>query len=67
MSLRVLVHIGMNRQLISKLRANPNFNRDLGCVVYFVVASIFEKANNDAEFTKTLLAATARTIGDQSC
>lgn len=56
----------MSRQLICKLRSNPNFNRDLGCVVYFVVANIFENANNDAEFNKTLLAATARTIGNQS-
>ena len=56
----------MNRQLISKLRPNPNFNRYLDCVVYFDVANIFEKTNNDAEFNKTLLIATTRTMGDQS-
>ena len=62
----VLIHIGMNRQLISKLRSNSNFNKYLDCVVYFDVANIFEKANNDTEFNKTILAATARTMGDQS-
>ena len=66
MSLKVLVRIEMNRQLIAKLKAHKNFSNGHGCIVYFDVAEMFEKANNDAAFNRTLVAAAARTMGDES-
>ena len=66
MSLKVLVRLEMNRQLLSKLKASPRFSSGRGCKVYFDVAELFEKANSDADFNRTLVAAAARTMGDDS-
>ncbi len=66
MSLKVLVRLEMNRQLLSKLKSSPRFSSGRGCKVYFDIAELFEKANNDAAFNRTLVAAAARTMGDDS-
>ena len=66
MSLKVLVRLEMNRQLLSKLKTSPRFSSGRGCKVYFDVAELFEKANSDADFNRTLVAAAARTMGDDS-
>ena len=66
MSLKVLVRLEMNRQLLSKLKASPRFSSGKGCKVYFDVAELFEKANSDADFNRTLVVAAARTMGDDS-
>ena len=66
MSLKVLVRLEMNRQLLTKLKASPRFSSGKGCKVYFVVTELFEKANSAADFNRTLVAATARTLGNDS-
>ena len=66
MSLKVLVRLEMNRQLLTKLKASPRFSSGGGCKVYFDVAELFEKGNSAVDFNRTLVAAAAQTMGDDS-
>ena len=66
MSMKIFVRIEMNTQLINKLKSHPNFKSGHGCVIYFDVAELYEKANTDPEYNRQLLLAAARTMGDRS-